>query len=131
MPDTATTARSNPAGPYLCHAGEVGEGEARGIDLHGEGVDSLFLVRFKSRLYAWRNACPHIDGAPMAWRKDAYMNPAGTHIVCHAHGALFQPDTGLCVQGACLGASLSPVAIEIDEDSVVRLRHRATNKREE
>jgi nitrite reductase/ring-hydroxylating ferredoxin subunit len=50
----------------------------------------------------------------MAWRKDAYMSADGSRIVCHAHGAEFLPDTGLCVRGPCLGKRLSPVPIAVD-----------------
>jgi nitrite reductase/ring-hydroxylating ferredoxin subunit len=76
----------------------------------------LFVVRWHGELHAWRNACPHIDGAPMAWRKDAYRNADGSRIVCHAHGAQFLPDTGLCVSGPCLGKKLTPVQIFVETD---------------
>lgn len=103
----------------LCHESDVGEGCSRGFDPLGVGSDTMFLVRHQGRLHAWRNACPHIDGAPMAWRKDAYMNGRRTHVACHAHGAWFAPDTGLCVQGPCLGRSLESLAIEIDQQGQV------------
>ena len=98
----------------LCQAAEIAEGRARGFDLKDRGQDTVFVVRSHGVLRAWRNACPHIDGAPMAWRKDAYMSADGSRIVCHAHGAEFLPDTGLCVRGPCLGKRLSPVPIAVD-----------------
>lgn len=97
----------------LCRIGDIADGRARGFDPRGEGRDMMFVVAHGGRLFAWRNACPHIDGAPMAWRKDAYLNGDGTRIVCHAHGAHFVPDSGLCIQGPCLGQSLAPVPLEI------------------
>ena len=106
----------------LCSAGDlaaVGEGRARGFDPGHAGQDSVFVVRHRGRLRAWRNACPHIDGAPMAWRKDAYTNAAGTHIVCSAHGALFEPATGRCVQGPCMGQGLTAIEIDIRSDGSV------------
>lgn len=96
----------------------IGEGRARGFDPDDTGQDSVFVVRYRGTLRAWRNACPHVDGAPMAWRKDAYMNAAGTHIVCAAHGALFDPDSGDCVQGPCLGRRLTPVELRTTSNSV-------------
>jgi nitrite reductase/ring-hydroxylating ferredoxin subunit len=98
----------------LCRADAIAEGTARGFDLAGEGEDTIFLVRVAGRLTGWRNACPHVDGAPMAWRKDHYLNAAGTRVVCHGHGAEFLPDSGLCVQGPCVGRRLTPAPIEID-----------------
>lgn len=47
----------------------------------------------------------------MAWRKDAYLNGKRTHIACHAHGALFEIETGICIQGPCLGKALEAVKL--------------------
>ncbi|AND91494.1 Rieske (2Fe-2S) protein [Bradyrhizobium diazoefficiens] len=95
-------------------ADEIGEGQSRGFDPHDCGEDTMFVVRWGGVLQAWRNACPHVDGAPMAWRKDAYLNADGSRIVCHAHGAEFLPDSGMCVQGPCVGKRLTAVPIIID-----------------
>ena len=51
----------------------------------------------------------------MPWRKDAYLNAAGDRIVCAAHGALFEVDSGLCVQGPCLGDHLRPMPFTLTE----------------
>ncbi|WP_417223088.1 Rieske (2Fe-2S) protein [Amphritea sp.] len=99
----------------------IPEGQSRGFDPADQGQDSLFLVRVKGKLYGWRNACPHIDGAPMAWRKDAYLNAKRTHIACHAHGALFEPETGLCIQGPCLGKRLQAVDVIEDDNGQVMI----------
>lgn len=98
----------------LCPADEVGEGCTRGFDPADSGSDSLFVMRWQGTLRAWRNACPHVDGAPMAWRRDAYLNAQGTHIACHAHGALFDPVSGACVQGPCRGQRLQGLALRVD-----------------
>jgi len=98
----------------LCRADEIDEGQSRGFDPRGVGEDTMFVVRWGGALQAWRNACPHVDGAAMAWRKDAYLNAGGTRIVCHAHGAEFLPDSGTCVQGPCIGKRLTAVPIVID-----------------
>lgn len=97
----------------LCPAHEIAEG-SRGFDPDGEGRTSIFVVRTAGVLRAWRDACPH-QGAAMALRKDHYLNAAATRIVCHAHGAEFLPESGLCVQGPCLGRRLTAVAVAINE----------------
>jgi nitrite reductase/ring-hydroxylating ferredoxin subunit len=94
----------------LCHASEVAEGRARGFDPTGCGRDTLFVVR-RGGLHAWRNACPHWDGASLPWRKDAFLNADATCIVCAAHGAQFEIDTGLCTLGPCVGQSLTRVTL--------------------
>jgi nitrite reductase/ring-hydroxylating ferredoxin subunit len=104
----------------LCPADAIEEGRARGFDLDGEGEDTIFVVRREGKLRGWRNACPHIDGAPMAWRKDGYLNADGSRIVCHAHGAEFLPESGLCARGPCVGKRLieAPVTVDVNGDLV-------------
>ena len=60
----------------------------------------------------------------MAWRKDAYLNAAGDRIVCAAHGAQFEVDTGRCTLGPCLGESLTPVRLHILPDGEVHIADR-------
>jgi nitrite reductase/ring-hydroxylating ferredoxin subunit len=64
----------------------------------------------------------------MAWRKDAFLNADGSRIVCAAHGAQFEIDSGLCVLGPCIGESLTRVHI-IEEDGSLYLdpSHLETN----
>ena len=101
------------AGIRLGPAALVPEGGARGYDPAGSGQDTLFAVRCRGTLHVWRDRCPHA-GTPMAWRKHAYLNAAGDRIVCAAHGALFEPDTGLCVHGPCLGQRLQALPFSVD-----------------
>lgn len=105
----------------LCDARALEEGRAQGFLPDVDGNDCLFIIRHQGALYAWRNACPHMAGAPMAWKRHAYLSPDGQHIMCYAHGARFEPDTGLCVQGPCRGQYLKRVNLEIDVQGKVRL----------
>ena len=107
-------------GVYLCPARTVGEGSARGFDPFGQGRDTVLLVRWQGQLRAWRNRCPHLE-VPMHYRKDRFMAADGQRIVCFAHGAQFRPDNGLCVLGPCLGQSLQPLALHVDEQGDVWL----------
>ena len=104
----------------LCHLSELPDGGARGFDPQRSGQDSVLVLRRGSQLRAYVDACPH-HGTPMAWRKDAYLNAAGDRIVCAAHGALFDPDTGACTLGPCLGQALTPLALQVDADGQVHL----------
>ena len=105
----------------LCRVEEVPDGASRGFDPWREGRDTVFVVRQGEALFGYRDACPHVDGAPMAWRKDAYLNGDSSHIVCHGHGALFDIATGVCVRGPCLGEALTPVAVTRGLQDEVRL----------
>lgn len=104
----------------LCRLDEIGDNSARGFDPQRCGQDTLFAVRRGSTLYLYRDLCPHAS-SPMAWRKDEYLNRRRDRIVCYAHGAQFEIETGRCLIGPCLGQSLQAVAHAIDEQGHVRL----------
>ena len=112
----------------LCQSDALVEGEALGVDLKQQGRDQFFLVRHKGTAYAWRNACPHINNAPMAWRKNAYLDATRQFVCCHAHGALFEPDSGKCIQGPCLGESLQRISICEVEGQVLLIESNKNNE---
>lgn len=97
----------------LCRFDDLEDGRSKGFDPLGEGRDTMFIVRQGDRLHAYRNLCPHYDRARMAWRKDEFLNGDRTRIMCGAHGALFDIETGECEIGPCLGQALTPVAVEV------------------
>jgi len=104
----------------LCHASELADGRSRGFDPTASGRDTLFVVR-RNGLHAYRNACPHWAETSMAWRKDAYLNADATRIVCAAHGAQFEIDTGLCLLGPCIGQSLMRVPLITSDDGMLNV----------
>lgn len=98
----------------LCALADLPDGGARGFDPAGRGRATVFAVRRGAQVQLWADRCPH-HGTPLPWRRDAYLNAAGDRIVCAAHGALFELDSGLCVQGPCLGDRLTPVPFTLTE----------------
>jgi nitrite reductase/ring-hydroxylating ferredoxin subunit len=104
----------------LCHLDDLPDGGSRGFDPQRRGQDSVLIVRRGQQLQAYADSCPH-HGTPMAWRKDAYLDAAGQHIVCAAHGALFEIDTGRCVLGPCLGDHLTPLPLTLQKDGEIHI----------
>lgn len=113
MPEPLTLPVSTAA---LCRDGDLAEGQSLGLP-----AQQAFIVRHDGVLRAFRDSCPHQPGAPLAWRRDAYLSADGLHIVCHAHGARFDPATGVCTAGAALGLGLTPLALHIDTQGGVHL----------
>ncbi|PRA60327.1 (2Fe-2S)-binding protein [Pseudomonas sp. MYb187] len=97
----------------LCHDDQLEEGLARGFDPWCQGRDTVLALRWRGQVRVYRNLCPHLDVA-MQYRKDRFMSGDGRHIVCFAHGALFQPDNGFCVLGPCQGQSLQALMVKVD-----------------
>ena len=106
---------------YLCRLDEIVDGTARGFAIAGALRDTMFVVRRGDCVRGWLNACPHVDGAPLAWRKDAYLSADGQMIVCYGHGAVFDPTTGVCTSGPCVGQRLSPVPLDRDGEGMLSI----------
>lgn len=102
-----------PLNDPLCGLHEIADGAAQGFDPLGQGRDTMFVVRRGDRLYGWRNFCPHYGHDQMAWRKDDYLTHDGARIVCGAHGAEYEIETGICVAGPCIGKRLIAVPLEL------------------
>ena len=112
------TVTVSPSKRALCRLWEIPDGHSRGFDPLGEGRDTMFVVRRGGRVFGYRNACPHYDFARMAWKKDEFLNADRSRIMCSAHGALFQIEDGKCVEGPCIGETLTPVALIVDGDEI-------------
>lgn len=117
LTDTSSSDRSHTVD--LCEFDDLVDGEARGFDPDSQGRDQIFVVRCGDSLKAYKNECPH-QGASLPWRKQAYLNRDRTHIVCSAHGAIFEIDSGKCVIGAALGQSLQPVVVSVNAAGTVQ-----------
>ena len=105
----------------ICHLDELADGTALGFEADARGKDRFFIVRQGQQVYGWRNACPHkgYQGAPMAWRKNAYVDKSGQWVVCSGHGARFDPVTGIGQPGPCQGQALEAITITVTADGQV------------
>lgn len=120
-PATIRPGRAEPAGrrmtmTALLDAKALAEGTARERTV---GDRSLVILRVSGGVRAWLNVCPH-QGRRLDFAPDQFLFTADGRLVCPHHGACFEPDTGLCTDGPCRGASLSPVDVR-EIDGVIRL----------
>lgn len=105
---------------FLCHLHDLPTGAARGFDPFERGRDTVLALLVEGRPKVFLNDCPHLN-VPMQYRKDRFMTPDGAFIVCFAHGARFLPESGLCVDGPCLGQSLTELTCSVDGEGRVWL----------
>ncbi len=104
----------------LCHRDEIPDGGAKGFDL-GPGYEprEIFLLREGDAVFAYVNSCPHL-GTPLEMVDDQFVNDDG-YILCSTHGALFEPTTGACIAGPCMGDYLSRPRIKVEADGRILL----------
>ena len=67
-------------------------------------------------LHAYRNSCPHA-GVGLDYGDGDCLAEPGV-LICSLHGALFEADTGRCIDGPCSGDHLSPVAISLTDQGI-------------
>ena len=100
----------------LCRLDELPDGGARGLLRRGND-DQVFAVRRGTEVRVWRNDCPH-NHRPLEYRQDQFLSADGQHIVCYAHSAHFDIDTGYCFAGPCEGSSLKAVPSRLSDGAV-------------
>lgn len=115
----ATRLMRTPDGVRLCAIDDIAEDGARGFVLQMRaGRFHGFVVRKPDAVYGYVDRCPHA-GVTLARRLDDYLTPSGSLIACSWHGALFEPATGRCLGGPCMGQALAPWPVRIEDGWIV------------
>ena len=77
-----------------------------------------FVIRWSGRWFAYRNECRHIP-MPMDWVENRFLTRDGCHIQCATHGARYEVETGLCVDGPPAGERLRRLDVEVRGTDVI------------
>ena len=102
----------------LCELDDIDDLEARGFVGRVDGKQrNIFAVRKAGAYYVYLNQCPHA-GALIDHIQGKFFNGDGTQLRCGMHGALFQIEDGECVDGPCIGKSLTPLPSVTKEDGL-------------
>jgi len=112
------TSLNSPAPRALIALADIPDGgliEAEAL-IDGE-AESLIVHRDGDAVRGWLNVCPHA-GRRLDWTPGQFLISSAGHLVCAVHGASFSLIDGICVQGACRGDALRPVALAVREDMV-------------
>lgn len=76
-----------------------------------------FAVLAEGKIVAYENVCRHLP-VSLDYGDGRFFTRDRRYLICQTHGALYEPATGLCVRGPCLGASLKPLQVEIRDETV-------------
>jgi len=107
---------------FLCQSDELTDGRYREFTVDAAD-EPVFLVatRHRGEPRAWHNVCPH-QGRALNFAPNRFLTDDHGHLVCCAHGAVFEPDHGRCISGPCQNAELKAVALsEIEGQILVEL----------
>ena len=117
MPDP-TTPRTEPL-PVCASSELVERGDAHVFDvLHFREPARAFVMRFEGRVVAYLNRCLHVP-TEMDWQHGKFLDGDREYILCATHGAVFAPESGVCVEGPCPGARLQALPVSREGDELV------------
>ena len=71
---------------------------------------SAFAIRFRGTVYAYVNECRH-QQTELDWSPGEFFDADKLYLICATHGALYEPESGVCIAGPCRGARLARVAV--------------------
>ena len=102
----------------VARMGELAHGASKKFKIRRGQFDSeALLVNYNGDLFAYLNRCPHI-GISLDWVDNQFFTLDGRYLMCANHGAVFEPPTGECVWGPCVGAGLQKLEVEIEGEKI-------------
>lgn len=75
----------------------------------GRDVHAILLL-FHGELLAFENRCPHWN-TPLDLHAPSLFDSSSNSLICQTHGARFDPESGLCLSGPCLGDHITLLAL--------------------
>ncbi len=97
----------------LCQSRDlVDGGSAVPFDLmHAGQTCRAFAIRYRGQAHAYLNRCAHV-AMEMDWQPNQFFDDSGQWLLCATHGAVYEPDTGLCKGGPCRGGLIKVELVE-------------------
>ena len=110
---------SRSEGRVIARVDEMGPGSVKKFWLicQKHRIDG-FLVNYQGSFHAYVNRCRHMT-TPLDFVRYQFFTEGGQHLICMTHGALYDPMSGLCVEGPCRGLSLYQLPVAIDRGEVL------------
>ena len=115
---TPVHAKNRSKGKFVGRVGEFTHGQSKKFTLRRGGRDfEAVLINCQGNFFAYMNRCPHI-GLTLDWVDNQFFTVDSRYLMCANHGAVFEPSTGECVWGPCVGASLQNLALNIEGEKI-------------
>jgi nitrite reductase/ring-hydroxylating ferredoxin subunit len=111
--------RMTAPGEWRCATVSVPPGRTATFRLECGGRSvSGFVLNFDGRYHAYLNRCPHV-GTPLDLWPNEFFTEDGRALICSTHGAIYEPATGLCTAGPCVGDRLTSLPLTVEGATLV------------
>jgi len=77
-----------------------------------------FLLNDGGSYHAFINRCRHM-ATPLDFVRNEFVMDPQHRLVCMMHGAIYEPRSGLCVDGPCKGLSLFRLPVLVDGGEIM------------
>lgn len=77
-----------------------------------------FLINYQGTFHAYVNRCRHMS-TPLDFVRYQFFTEDGRHLICLTHGAIYDPSSGLCMDGPCKGLPLYRLPVVVDQGEVL------------
>jgi len=111
----------------ICSSGQLAHAECFEFTIPKDLLDrtgnlalrtaEAFVVNWHGAYVAFLNSCPHTQ-VNLSWSPNQFFDIESQYIQCSMHGALFEPASGVCLRGPCLGQSLTPLPTVVHDEMV-------------
>lgn len=91
--------------------------EGRSVKFHfkrGRKKIEGFLACYQGQVVAFENECRHLP-VSLDYGLGRFFTRDGRYFICQTHSALYDPTSGLCVEGPCAGQKLKPIPLKIKD----------------
>jgi nitrite reductase/ring-hydroxylating ferredoxin subunit len=106
-------------GLVVAQASDLPHGTSRKFQLTcGHKQIDGFVINFRGRFYAYINRCCHIS-VPLDCAENEFFTRDRCHLICLTHGATYEPNTGLCTDGPCIGEYLDVLPVAVRHGRVI------------
>jgi len=110
--------KRKPRRKLVARVGDLTHGTTKKFSVpRGERDAEALLVNYEGKFYAYVNRCPHV-GISLDWVDNQFFTVDRRYLMCANHGAVFEPRTGECIWGPCVGAALQNLGLEIEGDKI-------------
>ena len=97
----------------LCRLDQIEDGTGRVFPCAaGPVAPGVIVVRRGSRVWAYRNHCPH-NHIPLDALHERIVTHDGEWVLCSTRDAVFRFEDGYCEDGPCKGRSLEALAVTV------------------
>ena len=111
-------AKKKSLGKLVGAIGELEHGRSKKFTMRRGGrYFEALLVNYQGNHFAYVNRCPH-TGITLDLVNNQFFSSDNRYVMCATHGAVFEPPSGECVWGPCVGLSLQSLPIEIDDGQI-------------